>query len=277
MNTRFPFNLKPQDAQRIIDVACNSWKHALASGWSKDIVLNKTISISEDFYKEMRAACTSEQHTLFDEIFGPYVDFSILNDTDVFYLLTGYSGYLFKGCDPFNKKVEFYSFFYEDKGINIICEKRNVIQLRLANKEELKIWEEYYPSKKVKVGDHVVTSNYDGNYDGRVLKVTEIIDEKYVYFKVLDGGAYNEHSNFSLEWTNFRLATKEEIDAAMCPYKDGELILVRDSKYETWYIRHSTGKMQGSGVICYASQNKSGGTTTWRCHAPTPKGFKLPE
>lgn len=278
MNTRFPFGLKPQDAQRIIDVACSTWKKDLASEWSENIVLSKTTSISEDFYEEMRAACTKEQHILFDEIFGNDVDFSILNDTDVFYLKTKKrQAFLFRGCDPFCRNTEFYCLEYKYTGKNKLCGRENVAQLRLANEDELKIWEEHYPSQKIKIGDYIITSNYCDMYDGRVLKVTEIQNKKYAYFNVLDGGSYNKENNFYIKWTNFRLATQEEIDAAMCPYKDGELIFVRQSLQSAWYLRYSSGRMSGDKAVCYNHQFNHGFKGLWNHHAPTPKGFKLPE
>ena len=61
-----------QQAQSIIDIAqanC-SWKSRLARLWGAEIALKRNIEIIEDFYKEMRSACTSPQHKLFDEIFG---------------------------------------------------------------------------------------------------------------------------------------------------------------------------------------------------------------
>jgi len=59
------------DAQRIIDIACvGNWKPKLAEKWGKDIVMGNPIFVSEDFYQEMRKACTKWQHELFDEIFG---------------------------------------------------------------------------------------------------------------------------------------------------------------------------------------------------------------
>jgi len=79
-DSRFHFYLNPDNAQQIIDIACSTWKTKLATMWANDIVLNKQISISEKFYKEMRKACTTEQNALFDTIFGkdvieyPYKD-----------------------------------------------------------------------------------------------------------------------------------------------------------------------------------------------------------
>lgn len=72
---RFPHFLKPKDAQRIIDIACSTWKVKLAAEWAKDIVLGLNIRIEEVRYKEMRNACTAKQHELFDEIFGKDEDF----------------------------------------------------------------------------------------------------------------------------------------------------------------------------------------------------------
>jgi hypothetical protein len=69
---RFPFSLKPQDAQKIIDIACSGWKKKLAIEykWAENIVLGNSTKISEGFYKKMRKACTPDQNALFDEIFG---------------------------------------------------------------------------------------------------------------------------------------------------------------------------------------------------------------
>lgn len=57
-------------AQRIINIACATWKPKLAQKWAEKIVLGKTISVPEAEYKTMREACTADQHKLFDEIFG---------------------------------------------------------------------------------------------------------------------------------------------------------------------------------------------------------------
>lgn len=70
IENRFPFKLKEEDAKRIINIACNTWKTKLSQMWGGDLLMNGHVSISEDFYKEMREACTEEQNKLFDEIFG---------------------------------------------------------------------------------------------------------------------------------------------------------------------------------------------------------------
>lgn len=61
--------ISAQDAKRIIDIACAAWKVRLAEIWGKNITLGYKIDIPEDFYKQMRGACTITQSQLFDEIF----------------------------------------------------------------------------------------------------------------------------------------------------------------------------------------------------------------
>jgi hypothetical protein len=66
--------ISPSNAQRVINIACPSWKEDLVNKWSKDIVLGNEINISEEFYQEMRKACTPSQNIVFDEIFGKNVE-----------------------------------------------------------------------------------------------------------------------------------------------------------------------------------------------------------
>lgn len=67
MKTRI---IKPEQAQSIIDIACSGWKNTLFDKWGKQIVLKQEIAVEEDFYQEMRKACTTPQNELFDKIFG---------------------------------------------------------------------------------------------------------------------------------------------------------------------------------------------------------------
>ena len=62
--------ISPVYAQKIINSACDAWKKRLAEKWAYKIVINEVIEVEETFYKEMRNACTDEQHRLFDDIFG---------------------------------------------------------------------------------------------------------------------------------------------------------------------------------------------------------------
>ena len=68
--SRFPFHLTPKNAKKIINIACPKWQENLANKWGPDIILKKDIIIEESLYLTMRKACTSEQHLVFDKIFG---------------------------------------------------------------------------------------------------------------------------------------------------------------------------------------------------------------
>jgi hypothetical protein len=159
--------ISSKQAQQIIDIACPTWKAKLAPKWSLDIVLSKSIEIPDSEYRGMRAACTTEQHVLFDKIFG----------------------------------------------------------------------------NQYEIGTHVIVKGYHKNYDGRVLKITRIDDNRYVYFEVLDGGKSNKTDNFDINRI-VRLATPEEIQqatqAALFPPK-GTWCLVKDNSDESWYVRMYNG------------------------------------
>jgi hypothetical protein len=68
--TRFPFRLNEKEYKQIIKVACGVWRQKLVAQWGVSIAIGGYADVFEDFYKEMRRACTGEQHNLFDEIFG---------------------------------------------------------------------------------------------------------------------------------------------------------------------------------------------------------------
>jgi hypothetical protein len=72
--SRFPFNLSYEYAKKIIDAACDSWKTKLSREWGPSLLVKGYTEISGDLYKEMRKACTTEQHKLFDEIFGKDIE-----------------------------------------------------------------------------------------------------------------------------------------------------------------------------------------------------------
>ena len=61
-----------------------------------------------------------------------------------------------------------------------------------------------------------------------------------------------------------------------CPYKEGELIWVRNDNESEWFLRYSTGQLFEGMAVCYPNQIKSGFTGSWKFHAST-NGLKLPE
>lgn len=133
-------------AQSIIDAACITWKNKLFSVWGLAIVFkNPTIAVSDEFYKEMRAHCTPEQHSLFDTIFGKERDFSILNDNDVFFIKTkGDFSYLFKGGNPFTESVNIACLATNKSVCAVLCEPEDVVELRKATEEEIAIYNKHY-------------------------------------------------------------------------------------------------------------------------------------
>ena len=213
MSNRFPFYLNANVAQKIIDVACSSWKAKLADMWAKYIVLGKKTEISEEFYKEMRSACTKEQHQLFDDIFGKddLVDLSILNDTDIFYMTSkAGNNYLFKGT-PFTKGCTGWN-YRSSRPLNSnvpLCSEDGIKSLRKATASEI----EFYNKMCV-----------------------------------------------------------------VSPYKDGELIWVKDSSTtNTWCLRYSTGRLDTNGyAICYLDQRTTGTFNKWATHKPAT-GIVLPD
>lgn len=66
-----------QQAQNIIDVACEGWKRELFTTWGQDIIFKRKIEITEEFYQKMRKACTAPQNELFDEIFGKQCPYKV--------------------------------------------------------------------------------------------------------------------------------------------------------------------------------------------------------
>ena len=210
---RFPFILTKEDSLKIYDVACQSWKSKLARKWGEQMFIYNYTSITKEFYDEMRNACDSKQHKVLDEIFGvdDEIDFSILNDTDVFYVKcdTG-NDYLFKGKDAFTKDTKTTNIVTlrdNTKSINWICENEDVKELRLATEKEIEL--------------------------------------------------FSQHFN-------------------LCPYKDGELIFVKEYSKGVWHLRYATGETRNNEVAAYLYQETSGCWTTYKYHTPAT-GVKLPK
>lgn len=133
MDNRFPFKLSVVDAQRIIDSACPSWKEKLAEKWGTQILVDKLVTVSEQFYNNMRGACTEPQNKLFDEIFGKDVEQFKVGDWVVWTGLDTYVGRINKACPSFpgcwNIRLD-----KSDRGSYTSC---HVTNLRKATPEEI--------------------------------------------------------------------------------------------------------------------------------------------
>ncbi len=76
------------------------------------------------------------------------IDFSILNDTDVFYIDCGYKNqFLFIGKDPTSLKVLGFDLSNNETFNNVCCDKKDVIELRKATDEEIALYRKHYPIK----------------------------------------------------------------------------------------------------------------------------------
>lgn len=65
----FPYIITSEQAQTIINAACDDWKNYLANLWAKHIVLKKDIFVSKIEYTKMIKACNETQRRLFKQIF----------------------------------------------------------------------------------------------------------------------------------------------------------------------------------------------------------------
>lgn len=278
-----------KQAQSIIDIACNEWKKILSNRWAKYIVLGNSVKISDYFYKDMRIACTKKQHALFDTIFKEDIDFSILNDKDIFYLKSKVLGfeyeYLCKGGNPFEETVKGFDLKKEERFKNVCSTKDCIIEFRLATEEERELFELSWCDYKV--GDYItcVEDGYnnarhpDYIYEGAFAKGSNKT-QKIVKIEMFEGNLVAVGDKGGVARLNlknaFRLATEEEIN--FYPYKDGELIFVKNIHENMWELRYTNGKLNNLGkILCYANQQKSGMIISWDFHAPTIKGFSLPK
>lgn len=170
-----------EEAQSIIDIACGTWKEKLFGLWGKQIVLNKPIEVTEEFYKEMvRVSNPIQLHTI-DSVFAAKkfeneIDFDIINDTDVFYVETiGGNKWLMQG-KPFERCEDNKILNKSTKYKHIkekLCSKESVTALRKATKEEEQLFYKHFP-KKQKIWIDV----YRGK-DGRISVMGYYSEEKY--------------------------------------------------------------------------------------------------
>lgn len=76
MENRFPFKLMKNDALRIINTACDSWKKKLAKNWNI-LLLEDHVMISEKEHQTMINASNQKQLEVIDDIFGKLVFYKL--------------------------------------------------------------------------------------------------------------------------------------------------------------------------------------------------------
>lgn len=65
------YQITPDQAKSIIEIACSGWRKKLAEKWAVRIMLDETIEVSDEFYKEMITASNNSQKELLYKIFKP--------------------------------------------------------------------------------------------------------------------------------------------------------------------------------------------------------------
>lgn len=242
------YKIKGSDMKSLYDTISKtcSWNKRVYELYGKNMLDDTICEVSESLYGEAYRDANSSQRQLLEKLLPKVLDFSILNDEDVFYMeVYGYK-YIFKGQDPFGSKVKGINCDTNTILENIICSKYLVDLLRKATKEEEAKYYSFYP--KFNVGDYVyVISGGNGalGADGKVGQIVHgpIVDKRY-------NGEHKPLAKIFVEFTDsvwglaegyeLRLATEDEIKS-ICPFKDGEYIVVWDHD-GCYYVRKSNGK-----------------------------------
>jgi len=215
------------EAQRIIDIACREWKQTLFEKWGKAIVLKDRIEITDDFYKQMRHACSVSQNKVFDEIFGKDNPFRFkVGD----WIIDNAGKY------PAFQVSRVGDGLYEFKGGQYGCALYSDDFCRAATDEEI-------AKAKYKEGDHI--------FIGRE---THIWNSIVKVIRVEGGRCYAINKQGKEDYVSItcieRHATKEEIDALKYIPK-GTPCLGIYSHNGAWYLAYSNG--DGS-FICGSSR-----------------------
>lgn len=142
-DNRFPFVLSVANQQRIISVACDTWKEKLSTSWGPSYMLNKVVIISKYDYDAMRKACTPTQHQLFDDIFGKDVQLNPYKTDDWVTCLSGVispgpghkSGHTFQVTDVRTSSLSGKTFLFGAVNGNGVHPEH----VRFATDEEIKL------------------------------------------------------------------------------------------------------------------------------------------
>ena len=66
------FKLNFEQAQSIMNIACDAWKNKLSELWGKTLLRNGNVDITQDFYNEMIKASDSSQKEVINNIMGEH-------------------------------------------------------------------------------------------------------------------------------------------------------------------------------------------------------------
>jgi hypothetical protein len=209
--------ITPEQAQRIISIACNEWKQTLSEKWGKSIALRDIIEVNDDFYTQMRHACSVSQNEVLDEIFGKDnpLRFKVgdwIIDKDAIYNAIQISGisnghYLYKSN-------EYHEAAYSEE----YCRAATDVEIAKA---------------KYKDGDYIYIGKETNTWKS-VVRLIEIEGKMGYAINKL-----GEEDYFCVEYIE-RLATEEEIEQSKILPK-GTPCLVREHDVTSWVFAYSNG------------------------------------
>jgi len=145
---KFPTYINLEQARKLLAEMAN--KEGWLLNWADDLVLNDCVLIPYPHYLELKEIVDKK---VLEEIFGVEVDFSILNEEDVFYIeaISNYSklafSFVVKGKKFFEENVNFVELenSIERSDYGKTCDKENIVLLRKANKKEEEIHYKHFP------------------------------------------------------------------------------------------------------------------------------------
>lgn len=111
--------LSRADFKRIHAIACSDWKPKLAEKF-KDLLFQDEVEVDEAYYKLMRKACTPEQNTLFDEIFGKYNQQPDLQNLIANMLIRGSGNYKDRAIYLFGNDLLSYKVEIDSDGLQVL-------------------------------------------------------------------------------------------------------------------------------------------------------------
>lgn len=226
--------ITPEEAQSIIDIACKQWEDELAIKWGADIVKRRPILISDDYYRRMRAACTSEQHLLFDKIFGK--SWSNLKPGD-YVLVDAHSERVIPRAAATGVKTK------EGIVLQVVEQKRDLFKvkndhscmhsriIRMATEEEIALY-------KFRPG----TYWRNKGHKEEIIKIKRVVPEttNVEYENITVPGRAGVFLITSAYEKSLSPVTEEEVKKYTAIPK-GVLCLVRDDPQNSWMLRYSAG------------------------------------
>lgn len=102
-------------------------------------------------------------------------------------------------------------------------------------------------------GDWVITKNYCSEYDGRALLIKNIINKKFCYFEVEDGGKYDSKDNFSI---NCVIRKAEPHEISKTEFKIPEYVEYIDTIHKGQIVKVEDWCCESYCKVIFSNRNK---------------------